>query len=120
MGEPQVVDALDLKFRDWLGYLRYIEHEDVDEVEEQYRQVFMELGYTEEQLMETPLRNCNKIIELYIHGLQQVVDQMKDGFPVSIPGNYKIGKDVSPELLEKVIPVHMARHEEYKERMTRR
>lgn len=119
-GEVKTVDALDLKFRDWLGYLRHVNHPDVDDVEEQYRQVFTELGYSEEDLMNTTLGNCNKVVELYIVGLQQVLEQLNQGFPVSIPGTYKYGKEASPDIIEKTIPIHMRRHEEYKERVARR
>jgi len=116
----KTVDALDLKFRDWIGYLRYIKQEDVDEAEAQYKQVFTELGYTEEQLMQTTLRDCNKVVELYIEGMQEILKGMQEGFPVSIPGNYKYGKDASPELLSQAIPIHMNHHEVYKERVGRR
>jgi len=110
----------DLPFKEYLQILQDNgQKEDAEEIEKLCHEIIIELGWTKEQLYETPHGNILEILETYLSNLQT---QMAIAQQIDIPsapmnGMWLVGKDVSPEKADQVTRIMAQRMQEEKERL---
>jgi len=100
-------------------YLKILQKEgykdEAGEIEGQCLEVFEQLGYTEEDLHKTPLKNVHAVIELYTAEMSRQI--MEATQPVSVSGNVLLGKgaeELDSSQLQYLIRRQMQLHEEEK------
>lgn len=106
----------DAPFGEYLKILRKEGREkEAEDIEAECLELFEELGYSEEILYKTPLRNVHKVIEIYMLELNKQV--MSAAQPTPISGDMLLGKgadELKPEQLQHLIQRQMQLHEDEK------
>lgn len=103
-------------FHEYLKILRKEGYEDeADEIHSQCLEIFTQLGYGEEDLNRTPLKNVHTVIEIYTAEINRQIIEASQ--PPSILGNMLVGKgaeELSPEQLRYLISRQLQLSEEEK------
>ena len=97
-------------------YLRILREENLqqnaDEADEFYTQMFQMLGFTKEQLYETPFKNAVAVVEKLLGEMNRQV--ISASSPTAAGGPILAGKNVDSETLMNALPPHMRQFEEHK------
>ena len=110
----------DLPFKEYLQILQDNgKKDDAEEIEKLCHEIIAELGWTKEQLDETPHGNVLEILDTYLENLQtqMAIAQKIDTPSVPMSGMWLVGKDVPQEKANQVMRIMAQRMQEEKERL---
>jgi len=106
----------DAPFREYLKILRKEKREEeADKIEQECLTLFENLGYTEEQLYKTPLKNIHTVIEIYTAEMNRQV--MEATQPLSMSESMLLGKgaeELDPNQLQYLMKRQTQLHEDEK------
>ncbi len=104
-------------FKEYLRILRKEGYEkEADNIEQEFVTLIKELGYTEEQIYNTPYENILQVVEMYATELNRQV--MSSIQPLTISPNMLKGEGadkLSPEQLQYIMRRQMQLHDEEKQ-----
>jgi len=109
----------ELPYREALAVLRELgRNDDADFLETQIDEIMEELGLNKEEVETMNFQDIGETLAAYYLNLQnQMMSQASFDVPVSMSGKWMAGKNMPPELIERVARIQAQRMEEEKLRM---